>query len=232
MHAWLHGLRAKGPVVEVPFAGRSAWLIVDHAALRAAFRDEATFPAGEHYRRAIEPSQGRTFQGVDGPEHHVLRTLATPAFRPRALRSFEDELRPLAHELVDRFAAAGRADLVADFTRTYPFLVITRMLGIPREREVAFHGWAEAMLQQRGIPGVRVLMGLVSLTNKHTDTAIEEACRVAQTHGVYRLRVIRELLKRQAPEQEQFEFIAQHPLIRSLSDYGQLVHHAFEEVHA
>lgn len=92
--------------------------------------------------------------------------------------------------------------------------------------------WAEAMLQQRGIPGVRVLMGLVSLTNKHTDTAIEQACRVAQSHEAYRLRVIRELLKRQAPPQEQFDFIQEHPLIRSLADYGQFVHNAFEEVHA
>ncbi len=92
--------------------------------------------------------------------------------------------------------------------------------------------WAAAMLQHRGIPGVRVLMGLVSLTNKHTDTAVDQACRVAQSHGVYGLRVIRELLKRQAPEQEQFEFIQEHPLIRSLADYGQLVHNAFEEIHA
>jgi hypothetical protein len=92
--------------------------------------------------------------------------------------------------------------------------------------------WAEAMLQQRGIPGVRVLMGLVSLTNRHTDVAIDQACCVAQSHGVYRLRVIRELLKRQAAPQEQFAFIQEHPLIRSLADYGQLVHNAFEEVHA
>jgi transposase len=92
--------------------------------------------------------------------------------------------------------------------------------------------WAAAMLEQRGIPGLRVLMGLVSLTNKHTDVAIEQACRVAQSHGAYRLRVIRELLKRQAPEQTQFDFIGEHPLIRSLSDYGQLVHNAFAEVHA
>lgn len=92
--------------------------------------------------------------------------------------------------------------------------------------------WAESLVRQRGIPGVRALMGLVSLTNKHTDVAIEQACRVAQSHGAYRLRVIRELLKRQVPEQEQFEFIQEHPLIRSLADYGQLVHNAFEEVHA
>jgi hypothetical protein len=65
-------------------------------------------------------------------------------------------------------------------------------------------------------------MGLLSLTNKHNDVAIQQACRVARSHGAYRLRIIRELLKRQAPEQEQFDFIAEHPLIRSLSDYGQL----------
>lgn len=92
--------------------------------------------------------------------------------------------------------------------------------------------WAESMLQQRGIPGLRVLMGLVSLTNKHIDTAIEQACRVAQSHGAYRLRDVRNLLKRQAPEQEQFDFIQEHPLIRSLADYGRLVRNAFEEVHA
>jgi hypothetical protein len=29
--------------------------------------------------------------------------------------------------------------------------------------------------------------------------------------------------------QEQFEFVAEHPLIRSLADYGDLVHAAFEQ---
>lgn len=92
--------------------------------------------------------------------------------------------------------------------------------------------WAESMLQQRGIPGMRVLMGLVSLTNKHADTAIDQACRVAQSHAAWRLRDVRNLLKRQAPEQEQFDFIQEHPLIRPMADYGELVHNAFEEVHA
>ncbi|MBU0638619.1 MAG: IS21 family transposase [Planctomycetes bacterium] len=90
--------------------------------------------------------------------------------------------------------------------------------------------WAAAMLEQRGIPGLRVLIGLVSLTHKHTDVALDQACRVAQSHGAYHLRDIRNLLKRQAPPQEQFEFITEHPLIRSLADYGQLVHNAFEEI--
>jgi hypothetical protein len=92
--------------------------------------------------------------------------------------------------------------------------------------------WAETVLQQRGIHAVRVVMGLVSLAQRHRDTEIEQACRVARSHAAWRLRDVRNLLKRQAPPQEQFEFITEHPLIRSLADYGALVHTAFEEVHA
>jgi len=90
--------------------------------------------------------------------------------------------------------------------------------------------WAECILQQRGIHGIRVVMGLVSLTHRHPASAIERACEVAQSHGAYRLRDVRNLLKRSSlPTQEQFEFVAEHPLIRSLADYGELVHAAFEQ---
>lgn len=92
--------------------------------------------------------------------------------------------------------------------------------------------WAETVLQERGVHGMRLVMGLVSLAQRHRDVQIDEACRVAQTYGAHRLRDLRILLKRAAPKQEQFEFIAEHPLIRSLDDYGKLVHEAFEEMHA
>ena len=94
--------------------------------------------------------------------------------------------------------------------------------------------WAESMVQNRGIQGVRVLQGLLSLANRHPDKDIEKACEIAQTHGAYRLRTIRELIKRQAPKQEQFEFVQEHPIIRSLADYGDLVHESFaaEPLHA
>ena len=51
-------------------------------------------------------------------------------------------------------------------------------------------------MQKRGIHGVRVVIGLVSLTQRHPAAAIERACRVAQSHGADRLRDIRNLLKR------------------------------------
>ena len=71
------------------------------------------------------------------------------------------------------------------------------------------------------------LAGLLNLADRHDAAAIEQACDVAFSHGAYRLRTIRQLLKREAPAQETFEFLEEHPIIRSLSDYGKLVATSF-----
>jgi transposase len=80
--------------------------------------------------------------------------------------------------------------------------------------------WAEATTQARGVEAVRVLVGLKHLAGKHASNDLEEACRVALSHGAYRLRTIRQLLKRHGQEQQQFGFIEEHPIIRPLSDYS------------
>jgi transposase len=80
--------------------------------------------------------------------------------------------------------------------------------------------WAEAATQARGVEAVRALVGLKHLAGKHESEALEEACRVALTHGAYHLRAVRQLIKRQAAEQRQFDFLAVHPIIRPLSDYS------------
>jgi transposase len=89
--------------------------------------------------------------------------------------------------------------------------------------------WAENMLQTRGIEGVRVLQGLLALAKRHSVQAIERACEVAFSHGAWRLKTIRQLLKRDAPEQETFDFLQEHPIIRPLSDYGKLVSTSFQQ---
>jgi len=70
------------------------------------------------------------------------------------------------------------------------------------------------------VEAVRVLVGLKHLAGKHTSEALEESCRMALTHGAYRLRTVRKLLERQGREQQQFEFLEEHPIIRPLSDYS------------
>ena len=77
------------------------------------------------------------------------------------------------------------------------------------------------MIASRGVQGVRVLVGLKALAGKHTYAELERACGTAVSHNACRLKTIRNLLKRPAPqEQLPLPFIEEHPLIRPLSDYS------------
>jgi hypothetical protein len=98
----------------------------------------------------------------------------------------------------------------------------TDLLG--RVRRIGPHAarWAETVLKERSIAGVRVLVGLLSLARRCSSLAVEQACELACAQGAYYLRQVRALLK-EPVEQEQFEFMDEHSIIRSLHDYGTLV---------
>jgi transposase len=89
--------------------------------------------------------------------------------------------------------------------------------------------WAEAMIQARGVEGVRVIQGLLSLTKRHRAAAIERACETAHGYREFRLKTVRVLIERQSASQEQFSFVDRHPIIRDMSEYQQFVHQAFQK---
>jgi transposase len=88
--------------------------------------------------------------------------------------------------------------------------------------------WAQAMLQQRGIEGVRVLQGLLSLAGRVPCDRLEQACAVALTHEAFRLRTLRALVNHGGNKQQEMTFITEHPIIRELSDYGDFVRAALQ----
>ena len=45
--------------------------------------------------------------------------------------------------------------------------------------------WAQAMIEARGIEGVRVLQGLLSLAGRHPASAIEQACGLPSATGPF-----------------------------------------------
>jgi transposase len=100
-----------------------------------------------------------------------------------------------------------------------------------RVRQVGPHSsaWAEAMIAARGVEGVRVLQGLLSLAQRYSAAQIERACEVAHASGCYRLRTLRALIDRDVPKQQLIEFTDKHELIRPLSEYAQFVHDAFQK---
>lgn len=82
--------------------------------------------------------------------------------------------------------------------------------------------WADAVLDNRGPWGTRVIRGLVALTRTHSSRVINEACRKALSMNQLRLRQVRALLAN-AIEQPELDFMSHHPLIRDMADYGAIL---------
>jgi hypothetical protein len=77
------------------------------------------------------------------------------------------------------------------------------------------------MLLARGIEGMRVLQGLIALAKRHPSDGLEQACETALSYQAFRLRTLRQLLKRRATPQTTLPLLDEHPIIRPLSDYGR-----------
>lgn len=88
--------------------------------------------------------------------------------------------------------------------------------------------WTLGLVANRGIEAVRVLHGLLNLTDKHSSKAIERACEIAHANGCYRLRSLRQLIEHHGSKQKSFDFLDDHPLIRNLSEYGNVVRTDFQ----
>ena len=83
--------------------------------------------------------------------------------------------------------------------------------------------WARVMLKNRGIPGTRVLNGLLQLDHKYTSSAIDDACRKALEYECFYLRELKRIINDSGQkEQQQFSFIEEHPLIRKINEYDNI----------
>ena len=91
------------------------------------------------YDQIMGPVMGRTLLELDGAEHRASRALVSPSFRTALLERWRSELvEVVVHELIDRFAPRGRAELAREFTFAFPVQVIARIMGLPREDYVRF----------------------------------------------------------------------------------------------
>ncbi|MFG2937210.1 cytochrome P450 [Streptomyces sp. NPDC048282] len=67
----------------------------------------------------------------DGEPHRRLRGAVTDGLLAASSRGVRRHATHFATKLIDAFADAGRADLVADYAEHLPMLVLTRILGLP-----------------------------------------------------------------------------------------------------
>jgi len=161
------------------------------------------------------------------PPEYLGRTVWA-RWESRIVRIFDENMRQIAEHVRKEPGGFGTNDQhisprkISGIERGAAWMLNKVSLIGPKSAQ-----WGEAMLARRGIEGVRVLQGLLSLAHRHSADSIEKACEIAHLQMSYRLGEVRALVGQQASVQEQFEFAEEHEIIRSLSEYEQLVHSAF-----
>jgi cytochrome P450 len=82
----------------------------------------------------------------DPPYHSRVRKLLAPAFTPRALMALQPRIEALVDRLLDRAAARGGLDLIADFAAAVPIQLVGDMLGVPESERAPLREWSLAIL--------------------------------------------------------------------------------------
>jgi cytochrome P450 len=144
-------LRAQhGPVVPVLLPGDlEVWLIVGYQEIQHVLRNPSTFSCDSRHWNAVK--EGRLTQDnpllplvayqpliafTDGEEHARLRSAVTESLERFSSHGIRRYVTRYTHQLIDGFAATGRADLVADFAEPLPAMVLAQQFGIPGELAV------------------------------------------------------------------------------------------------
>ncbi|MEX0344995.1 MAG: cytochrome P450 [Rhizobiaceae bacterium] len=75
----------------------------------------------------------RTFQETDPPEHMKTRIKVAKAFSKPVIAQFEDQIRELCHEILDKSLEKGTFDATKEIARQLPMRMLGRIIGTPDE---------------------------------------------------------------------------------------------------
>jgi cytochrome P450 len=92
-----------------------------------------------------------SFHVLDPPDHTRLRRLVSRAFTPRSIEHQRADVELLANGLVDEYAGVGQMDVVEDFAKRLPALVISSLLDIPLEDGRRWAYYLDVMAASRGL---------------------------------------------------------------------------------
>jgi cytochrome P450 len=148
IHEAYRWLRANNPLGVAQVEGFDPfWVVTKHADILEISRNNALFPsavrgttlmsqAGEARARSITgtPHLVRSLVQMDEPDHMKYRLLTQAWFMPANVKKREADVRALAKQAADHFAALpGRCDFVKDVAMHYPLRVVMNILGVPEE---------------------------------------------------------------------------------------------------
>lgn len=174
-HAVYHQLRAEAPVYWSE--AWAAWVLTRYDDSHAVVGNHAQFSSADRVTylldqlpqaqqagaQSVREHYSRGLAHSDPPGHTRLRAMVQKVFTPRNIGKYRQTITQVTNDLLDAMQGEETADLVADFAYPLPAVIISTMLGVPREDIHLLRDWADA------------INGLFALGGKIDVAAIEAA---------------------------------------------------------
>jgi cytochrome P450 len=151
--AWFDHLRDEHPVIWHPESepNRGFWAVTRYADLTAVHMDWATYSSelgavGLEELDAEQLEIRRSMLETDPPRHTELRRICSKRFSARGVGKYEDWIREVAIDVLDRALPQGAFDFVSEISRDLPIRFLCSIFTVPQEDAPELIAWGDNMI--------------------------------------------------------------------------------------
>ena len=169
-------LRDEAPVYWDPV--QKLWVISRYDDVLEVEKDTERCSSSEGSRPLVDQRADMSMINMDDPKHQEQRRLVSRWFTPRAVRSRENHVRGVVTGILDGLAPLGQCEAIEAIASRLPAIMISDLLGYPREMWERVRCWSEQTMvlsgqtSREGPPHV-VHPGIPPVMREFAETTIE-----------------------------------------------------------
>jgi len=141
-------LRDEAPVYWDPV--QKLWVISRYDDVLGVERATGRYCSHEGSRPLVDQRADMSMINMDDPDHQEQRRMVSGWFTPRAVRDRESQVRGIVTAILDAVAPLGHCEAVEAIASRLPAIVISDLLGYPRELWERVRYWSERTMVLSG----------------------------------------------------------------------------------
>ncbi|WP_285032351.1 cytochrome P450 [Mycolicibacterium sp. lyk4-40-TYG-92] len=128
------------------------WVLSRYADISAAAKDHGTFSSADGLTfnyddmEAVGIKDNPPMVMQDPPVHTTFRRLVAKGFTPRQVTAVEPKVREFVIDRIEKLRAKGTGDIITEFLKPLPSMVVAHYLGVPEQDWDRFDAWTDAIV--------------------------------------------------------------------------------------
>jgi cytochrome P450 family 142 subfamily A polypeptide 1 len=141
-------LRDEAPVYWDPV--QKLWVISRYDDVLDVEKDTGRYSSSGGSRPLVDQREDMSMINMDDPGHQEQRRLVSRRFTPRAMRGHESHVRDIVTGILDAVAPLGQCEAIEAIASRLPAIMISDLLGYPRELWERVRCWSEQTMVLSG----------------------------------------------------------------------------------